>query len=156
MQFWPNSVKLLQIPDSIALWNGQAVLSKNIERILFWPLIGFFSNFGYQPIFICCVQSKSGIFPIFVKKCNIEFEFNIHWGPKFSFQRFSTHIHKKLVIICLMTSNIPNLTMVNFGFICSQNYYMGFTMPTYDSNRCNDWWFTIYFRFLASPKKCSI
>ena len=41
-------------------------------------LQGFFSSFGHNPSLYDVPKPKSGIFPIFVKKCTIEFDLNLH------------------------------------------------------------------------------
>ena len=90
----------------------------------------FFLKLWVEYIFICYVQSKSGIFPILWKKCNIVFEFSLLWGPYFLFHRILPHTHKKLVSFSVLWhkdhQNIPNLTMLKFGSICPRNYEMGF------------------------------
>ena len=41
-------------------------------------LKGFFSNFGHNPSLYDIPEPMSGIFPIFVKMCTLEFELNRH------------------------------------------------------------------------------
>ena len=134
MQYWPNSMKLLQIPDSLALWSGQAISCKNIVRILFWSLLGFSSNFGYNPSLYGMSNPNLAFFSFLWKSVtgNSEFEFNIRWGLKFSFHRFLPYTHKKFEILSVIWwkdhQYIPISTMINFGLICSQNYEMGVKM----------------------------
>ena len=41
-------------------------------------LWGFFSSFGHNPSLYDVQKPMSGIFPIFVKKCTLEFESDLH------------------------------------------------------------------------------
>ena len=41
-------------------------------------LKGFFSSFGHNPSLYDVPEPMSGIFPIFVKKCTLKFELNLH------------------------------------------------------------------------------
>ena len=132
MQFWWNSMKFLQIPDSIALWNGLAVSSKNIGRVLFWPLNGLSSNFGYNPCLYPVSYPSLAFFPFLWKiltsnLCSIMTE-----DTNFHFRGFYFTLKKKLVILSVHWhtdhQHIPNLTMVNVGLISPGNYEMGFTI----------------------------
>ena len=79
---------------------------------------------GILHLYMLC-QNQVWNFPIFVKKCNIEFELNLSSGSKFSFQRFLPYTHKKLEILSVIwhqiRQNIPILTIVNLRVVCAQN-----------------------------------
>ena len=51
-------------------------------------LWGFYSCFGHNPSLHDVPKPMSVIFPIFVKKCTLEFELDIHWRAKFNCRGF--------------------------------------------------------------------
>ena len=57
--------------------NGMNHLVKHFEGQIL-ALHGLFSSFELNPSLYDVTKPKSGIFPIFVKKCTIEFDLNLH------------------------------------------------------------------------------
>ena len=65
------------------LKNGHEVSHKKFVGPIFaWQ--GLSSSFGHNPSFYDVPKPKSGIFPIFVKKCTIKIDLNLDCGPEFS------------------------------------------------------------------------
>ena len=78
MQFWIDLSQKLQI--SIVCFSYKTVMKYHIKHFEgpILDLKGFFSSFGHNPSLYDVPEPMFGIFSIFVKKCPLEFELNLH------------------------------------------------------------------------------
>ena len=78
MHFWADFRQILQIP--ILCFSLKMVMNYRIKHFEgpILALKGFFSNFGHNPTLYDVPEPMSGIFPILVKMCTVEFELNRH------------------------------------------------------------------------------